>query len=224
MANQAVNPYERYKAVCPHAYCRTMMQTEVTVQSLSFSPNERACRRMLRHGYCSACNKLIVLLTRHYDTGKLQLHDTVLYPTDQEWPLPREVTGTFREDFTEAYKVLTLSPKASAALSRRSLQHLLIEKAGAPPKATLDDQIKHVLKSGELPPYLRDALDDVRKIGNLAAHPNKSEVTGLIVDVEPGEAMWNLETINKLFDFYIVQPKLLKDRKAALQKKLNETK
>ncbi len=38
-------------------------------------------------------------------------------------------------------------------------------------------------------------IDAVRVIGNFAAHPIKSKSTGEIVDVEPGEAEWNLNTL-----------------------------
>ena len=59
-------------------------------------------------------------------------------------------------------------------------------------------------------------------IGNFAAHPLKSTTTGSIVDVEPGEAEWNLDVLESLFDFYFVQPAISAKRKAELNKKLKE--
>jgi hypothetical protein len=48
----------------------------------------------------------------------------------------------------------------------------------------------------------------------------KSKETGLIVEVEPGEAEWQLDTLEGLFDFYIVQPKIVEEKRVALDKKL----
>jgi hypothetical protein len=62
----------------------------------------------------------------------------------------------------------------------------------------------------------------VRQIGNFAAHPIKSTSTGEIVDVEEGEAEWNLDVLESLFDFYFVQPAIAAKRKADLNKKLKD--
>ena len=59
-------------------------------------------------------------------------------------------------------------------------------------------------------------------IGNFAAHPIKSKHTGEVLPVEPGEAEWNLDVLESLFDFYYVQPATLKAKKDALSKKLKE--
>jgi hypothetical protein len=45
---------------------------------------------------------------------------------------------------------------------------------------------------------------------------------GAIVDVEVGEAEWNLDVLESLFDFYFVEPTKAAQRKAALNKKLKE--
>jgi hypothetical protein len=41
-----------------------------------------------------------------------------------------------------------------------------------------------------------------------------------IVPVEPGEAEWNLDVLESLFDFYFVAPARTKARRDALNKKL----
>ena len=40
--------------------------------------------------------------------------------------------------------------------------------------------------------------------------------------MEPGEAEWNLNVLDMLFDHYFVQPALLQKKKDALNKKLQE--
>jgi hypothetical protein len=115
--------------------------------------------------------------------------------------------------------VLADSPKASAALSRRCLQHLLRDQAGVE-HGNLAKEIEEAMSS--LPSHLAGAIDGARNIGNFAAHPIKSESSGEVVDVEPGEAEWNLDTLEGLFDHFYVQPALLREKQDALNKKLAE--
>ena len=136
-------------------------------------------------------------------------------------PLPPEIPPKFTEDYKEACLVLSDSPKASAALSRRCLQNLLREKAKTK-KENLSDQIQEVIDSKKLPSYLSEGIDAVRNIGNFAAHPIKSKSTGEIVEVEPGEAEWNLDILERLFDFYFIQPEILKKKKENLNQKLED--
>jgi len=124
-------------------------------------------------------------------------------------------------DYEEACKVLSDSPKASAALSRRCLQYLLREKGSVKP-SNLDDEIKEILSKEVLPSSLAEAVDAVRVVGNFAAHPIKSKNTGEIVDVEPGEAEWLLDVLEGLFDHFFIQPTLMKKKRDALNQKLQD--
>jgi len=90
-------------------------------------------------------------------------------------------------------------------------------------KADLADEIGQVITSGQLPSHLVNAIDAVRQIGKFAAHPIKNTSTGEIIDVEPGEAEWLLDTLEGLFDHYFVQPNILARKKAALNKKIAES-
>ncbi len=87
---------------------------------------------------------------------------------------------------------------------------------------TLSDEIDTLLKDGNLPSGLHDSVDAIRNIGNFAAHPLKSEQSGLILDVEPGEAEWTLEVLEELFDFYFVRPKRIQEKRDAMNAKLAE--
>src|SRR5437870_571960 len=87
-----------------------------------------------------------------------------------------------------------IAQKASAALSRRCLQHILREAAGVKPR-NLADEIEQTIQAG-IPGCLSEALDAVRVIGNLAAHPTKSQQTGSVLAVEPQEAEWSLDTLD----------------------------
>ena len=168
---------------------------------------------------CPACDQLICKLDRHDLDGKLA--GTITYPKGTARPVPPEVEEKFANDFREACLVIGDSEKSSAALSRRCLQNLLLEKAETKAK-DLAVQIQEVLDSGKLPSHLADAIDGVRVIGNFAAHPIKSKHTGEVIEVELGEAEWLLETLEGLFDFFFVQPAKLEKKRNALNKKLKE--
>ena len=169
---------------------------------------------------CPTCKQLICKLVRYALTGNVP-ESIILYPTATVRPVPPEVGEVFAADFREACLVIGASKKASAALSRRCLQNLLREKAKIKTK-DLADQIQDVLDSGKLPSHLADAIDGVRAIGNFAAHPIKSKHTGEVLEVEPGEAEWLLDTLEAFFDFYFVQPAKLEKKREALNKKLKE--
>jgi hypothetical protein len=124
-------------------------------------------------------------------------------------------------DYVEACLVLPDSAKASAALSRRCLQALLRLKGGTK-KKDLVDAIQGVLDSRQLPTHLAHDLDAARNVGNFATHTQKSTATGEILDVEPGEAEWNLDVLEGLFDFYFVGPELAAAKRVALNKKLKD--
>jgi len=154
---------------------------------------------------CPECGQTIILLERTtpYSTGRVE--SFMAYPRRCTRPVPAEVPDPYRQDYVEACSVLGDSPKASAALSRRNLQAVLRDKAGTKSK-DLFDQIEEVISSGRVPSHIAEGLHAVRNIGNFAAHTIKSTTTGAIVDVEPGEAEWNLDVLDSLFDFYFVSP------------------
>jgi hypothetical protein len=187
---------------------------------------------MVSHTSCPECKRLIIRLLNgngvsDLHTGALMnLHvvekTLLVHPKGaSRYPCPNEVPSQISEDYKEACLVLPDSPKASAALSRRCLQNLLREAAMVK-HGDLYSEIQQVLDSGKLPSQIADGLDAVRAIGNFAAHPIKSKHTGEVIPVEPGEAEWNLDMLEALFDFYYVQPALLAAKKAAINKKMQE--
>lgn len=125
-------------------------------------------------------------------------------------PIPADTPEEIKKDYIEATRVLAISPNASAALSRRCLQNILRERAAQDIKGfkqgQLNQEINQVIKSKTiLSSNLNEMLHRVRIVGNFAAHPNKSKSTGLIMPVEPNEAEFNLQVIDKLLFYYYVQ-------------------
>lgn len=185
---------------------------------------------------CSECNRLIVQLIHvpnNVDVAKYLL----VYPSAvARKPLPKYIDPGFTSNYKEACNTLHISSKASAALSRRLLQNILREKADIRvfnsesknletkkiKQGDLYDEIQQVLDFGGLPSVISSGLDAVRAIGNFASHPIKSKSTGEIVDVEPGEADWNLDVIESLFDYYFIQPHELELKRKAINKKMKD--
>lgn len=143
--------------------------------------------------------------------------EALLWPRARARKAAAEVPADIGADFNEAADVFPISAKASAALARRCLQHLL-RVAGGAKSGNLSREIDHVLPS--LPPWLSGDVDAIRIVGNFAAHPEKDQATGQIVDVEPGEAEWLLNTLESLFDYYYVEPAKAKAKRDALNQKL----
>lgn len=118
--------------------------------------------------------------------------------------IPSEVPESYVKDCIEAHQLLPISPRASAAMSRRLLQRILVEQGGFSGndlKAQIDQA-----RAAHLPSFITDPLHTIRVIGNYAVHPNKDKLSGEILDVEPGEAEALLEVFDVLFDFYFVRP------------------
>jgi hypothetical protein len=210
---------------CPH--CQTEFHDAVKTLDLGYDPDGLW---YLEQRECAACRRLVLTLVGK-EAQSLQALGGGYFPGEEKVRYlvrprvanrpapPKEVPEEFAADYREASLVLTDSPKSSAALSRRCLQHILREKAGVK-KADLAKEIDEIIASGKLPSHLAEAIDGIRNLGNFAAHPIKATSTGEVLPVEPGEALWTLDVLEGLFDFFFVQPALLAARRAALNAKL----
>jgi hypothetical protein len=214
--------------ICPH--CLVAFHPYFQKSTLKAGNREQV---VMYYGVCPDCNQYILYYkfepytefsrSSVSTTGDPeQLEATLVYPRQKSRKaLSGHIPTSYIKDFQEAVDVLPVSLKASAALSRRLLQRLL-EAVGNITKDDLAKEIQQVLDSEQLPTHIAEILDAVRNIGNFSTHPLKSQRTGEIVDVEPGEAEWNLEVLEALLDFYFVQPARTKERKDNLNKKLND--
>ncbi|MGG3509835.1 DUF4145 domain-containing protein [Paenibacillus lautus] len=184
--------------------------------------------------FCPECNEIILFLTKgkfkYYEDDftagdwflNRTIEDKVIYPNKIiTRSVPSEIPENYKIDFVQAWQILNISPKASAALSRRILQQILSEEFEIN-KYNLVQQIEEFINLPGVPSYLSNSIDAIRNIGNFAAHPLKSTSSGDVVDVEVGEAEWTIEVIEALFDFTFVQPKRLQERREQLNKKLVE--
>lgn len=198
---------------CPH--CLEHFHYQANPQNVA---HDKYGLIQTENALCPACGRAVIYL-QQISAGR-QLWQVLVYPKIvARSAVPPEVPDEFARPYKEACLVIADSENASAALSRRCLQHLLREKAGVKPQ-NLSGEIEEAMP--KLPPHLAGAIDAVRNLGNFGTHPLKSTNSGEVLDVEAGEAEWLLEVLEQLFDFYFVQPARLQSRRAALNKKLTE--
>jgi Domain of unknown function (DUF4145) len=158
---------------------------------------------------CPECREDIIRLGKKPQNQPVPYTWIQAYPRgSSRGPVPPDVPPSIAKDHTEAANVPPISPKASAALSRRCLQAVL-KDAGYLQK-DLAKQINAVLNETDskksLPTGLHDTLDAIRNFGNFSAHPITDQTTLQIVDVEDHEAEYCLDILDGAFDHYYVNP------------------
>jgi len=180
---------------------------------------------------CPNCAKLLVKIiegkidetTEDFlqddDEEYIITNEFYVYPHESDTEYSEDVPVKYQEDLREAESVLLLSPKASAALTRRLLQKILSEELKINHN-NLSKQIDIFLENDKIPSHISKSVDAIRNIGNFSAHPLKETNTGAIIEVEPGEAEWSIEVIKSLFDYIFVQPKRIERKRSELNIKL----
>lgn len=210
---------------CPHcsvAYHEDENMWEETATESPKSPLVWSCKI----GLCPNCDRPIVKLESYTISGHYVTRDFMIYPHDlpERKPVGDGVPDNLMEDYTEACRVLSISSKASAALSRRVLQAILLEQGYQ--ERNLFRQIQAVLNESDpskaLPTNLKETIDAVRNFGNFSAHPVTETTSLQIIDVESEESEWCLEIIESLFDYYYIRPAADRKRLSALNQKLTK--
>ena len=212
--------------ICPH--CSTAVKFDWQTTYPREMDEENTVGTEIAYSDCPNCEKLVVYLQRgELSRNSFGLHieetewEKLIYPKKNNFENSNDIPKEYLEDYEESIKVISVSPKASAALSRRLLQSILRDKFKIKEK-TLALEIQKFIEKEGIPSHLTDAVDAVRNVGNYAAHPTKNLNTGEIVPVENGEAEWLIEVIEALFDFAFIQPIKLERRRKELNLKLTE--
>jgi len=113
--------------------------------------------------------------------------------------LPEFVPSAIRNDYEEACLIASLSPKASATLSRRCLQGMIRDFWRISEKTLFQeiDSLKDVIGDD-----LYNSIDGVRRLGNIGA--NMKADINVLVDVDEGEAQHLYQLIELLIDEWYV--------------------
>ena len=112
---------------------------------------------------------------------------------------PDYIPEQIRKDYEEANLILERSPKAAATLLRRCLQGMIHDFWGIKEK-NLNAEVTQL--KGKVNLIQWQAIDRLRKIGNIGAHMEKD--VNLIVDIEPDEAKKLLRLIEMLLDKWYI--------------------
>jgi hypothetical protein len=154
------------------------------------------------------------------DQSRGPLLDRRLLPLGTAQPQPAYIPAPLVEDYREACAIVEDSPKAAATLARRCLQGMIRDFAGIA-KKTLHAEIQALRTSIDEGTADRaiaietvDAIDHVRKIGNIGAHMEAD--INQIVPVDPGEAQSLIGLIELLFAEWYVARHKRQERFAAL--------
>ncbi len=148
---------------------------------------------------CPNCRKISVSLSSYHRGRKEYKITPYSFPPDGAIDLPECIPNAICQDYLEAVSIVDLSPKASATLARRCLQGMIHDFWGIKEK-NLNAEISAL--KGKIPAAQWEAIDALRKIGNIGAHMEKD--INFVVDVEPDEAKKLLKLIELLFDKWYI--------------------
>ncbi|MFA6546013.1 MAG: DUF4145 domain-containing protein [Limisphaerales bacterium] len=162
-------------------------------------PNQKCCRFTLKTelfpAFKDGRGNMNVL------SNKGSINQWNLIPDSRARTFKAEIPEVILQDYREACLIRDLSPKASATLSRRCLQGIIRDywkvKTGR-----LVDEIKAIEEKIDSTTW--QAIDAIRKVGNIGAHMEKD--IDLIVEVDPSEAQLLIGLIELLLnDWYVAR-------------------
>lgn len=205
---------ERY--LCPHCNVAMLMAESQNYEHkfLDFDLTGRCSPRIVlcKHIVCSNPKCGMSTLSIRVDAGYAkEIFSKRILPPFNCKPIPPCVPDQIGQDYKEACEICELSPKASATLLRRCLQGM-IGDFWEVRKRTLADSIQEIKDKVE--PDTWEAIESIRKIGNIGAHMEKD--IDLIIDVDPEETKILIELVESLFEEWYVNREKRKERNAQI--------
>lgn len=200
-----------YNWDCPHCNRAVTIteRRETSSRHLLVIPNAFGSKALVSHFIVCPnpeCEKFTLFVSIHeagHSGGEWLTGDEIkewrLFPEGAAKPFPDYIPEVIRNDYQEACLISSDSPKASATLARRCLQGIIRDYWKVSPGRLVDeiDQIKDKTDS-----VTWNAIDAVRKIGNIGAHMEKD--INVIVDVDPDEAELLISLVETLLTEWYV--------------------
>ena len=165
--------------ICPH--CSTGVNIEwFTEMGYRTDPDDPAQGAEIRHGQCPVCWGVIVKIVRgqgapakySYSIERIESEE-VVFPKYALRAVEPEVPDKYKNDFHEACAVLHMSPKASAAVSRRLLQDILREEFNIEHRS-LAQEIEEFIQLQGIPSHLSGAIDAIKEYRQFRCSPFES--------------------------------------------------
>ena len=156
----------------------------------------------------------------HQKSGAIPIWEKTLQPDiPNAMALPEYIPESLRKDYYEAYKIIELSPKSSATLTRRCLQGM-IRDFWSIKKSRLVDEIEELEKNSKIDEEAKRILDIIRKIGNKGAHLEKD--VNLIIDIKKEDAKILLNLLEELFQNWYIAKHEKEERLKKLEDKFKQ--
>lgn len=148
---------------------------------------------------CPACDKTSIRI----EGAGIELKGKALnfHPSSKAKQFPDYIPTNIRQDYEEACKIVDLSPKASATLSRRCLQGMIRNYWEVSGKKNLFEEIDAI--QNNIDPQVKKVLNGVRQLGNIGAHMEKD--IDLIIDIDPDEASQLIKLIEYLIEQWYIK-------------------
>ena len=222
--------------LCPH--CRVAIHESFTTRDIckhKYTINNQGIKTVIveewntKNMVCPSCYKMIITLQKIAESYTNNRRD---HPTKNEYYIypytlakkkspSKYVPEDIKKDYIEACTIVTLSPQASAALSRRCLQNALDVGLSIKEK-NLSQAIKLAIENNKLSSHMYTYLETIREVGNYAAHQKKDQYTKEIISVVPEEANLLLDILEMLFEEIFDKPKIMQEKIEKVNKKLNK--
>lgn len=150
----------------------------------------------MRH--CPSCDNVSFQAIGAYNLKGLNIP---LYPISLAKQFPDYIPKAILQDYNEAYSILSLSPKASATLSRRCLQGMIRDFWQVNVSSgKLFDEINAIRT--KISPSQWKAINSLRSLGNIGAHMEKD--VNEIVEIDDGEAEKLIKLIELLIEKWYI--------------------
>jgi hypothetical protein len=147
---------------CPH--CEAYAAIHWAPVTWTAADNTVRGMANLQLAMCTNCGKY-----------SLWVDEVMVYPDQVTVPSPNaDLEDDIQQDYLEAARILDRSPRGAVALLRLAIQKLC-RQLGQPGR-NINDDIAALVKAGEIPQRVQQALDIVRVVGNNAVHPGQIDL------------------------------------------------
>lgn len=147
---------------------------------------------------CPNCKEISIIINVDSDPS---IGTVNIRPRSFAKQFPEYVPEAVRNDYEEACAIVSLSPKASATLSRRCLQGMIRDFWKITGKKRLVDEIDTLQE--KVPAAQWKILNSIRRLGNIGAHPEAD--VNLIIDIEPKDAQKLIAVIELLIKQWYIE-------------------
>lgn len=156
---------------------------------------------------CETCHQILVYDNPGDSFDAVEFTSgTLVYPKHDT--LSKSVPEIIVKVYSEAVRIKQISPNAFAGQIRRALEALCKDRSA--PGRTLQESLKHLADSGEIPPRLAEVSSLLRILGNMGVHAGTESVHPLHVNAID-------EFFRAIVEYIYIAPAKLKQFEASLK-------